>query len=354
MNGIKLAALTAAVALGAMAGLQACGEDTTTAGPQPDAGFDVLPPPPNPPPAPGDAGSDATDATVTYMIPPGGGSVDFTTSAVGKVTFTFPASAAGTTITLAPSSATALGWPADQFLDAIKMGPDGTRFADPVGVKFEKPALVGAVLSFADNGAKGPASPVDFDQATGTFVLRHFTSLAILPPDKLCDSQGSNEVADAGACADAGAATSLRTIGCKGYNFCLVLNESCCVDPAADSGTSCSPSMPNYAVTSFPTGSNGGQYPYCDTDAGDWDGGPDSGCSGSSVAYSYAQDGGCAVQRDCAGAGYVYKLSCDGTNCSCDTVVPQTTGTAFPQTATCDNTQTMRTTYVQHCNFPPN
>ena len=140
-----------------------------------------------------EAASDGSTSGVTsFTVPAAGGSVDLP-SAAGKITLTFRASAADKAITLQQGAATALGWTAAQFLDVVKMGSDGTRFTDAVLVKFEKKELVGAVLSFAESGAKAPASPLFFNDTASAFELRHFTALVISPPGKVCDSQGYND-----------------------------------------------------------------------------------------------------------------------------------------------------------------
>lgn len=351
MNRIHLTGLVALIAVGATAGLQACSDDENVASPG-DAGFDSAATVDTGAP-PADGGTDSGVAITTFAVPAGGGSIDIP-SAAGKITFTFPASAGGKTITFAPSSAAAIGWAADQFVDAIKMGPDGTRFTDPVVVKIEKKDLVGMVLTFGDAAQKGLPSPLTYDATAGGFELLHFTTLVIVPPGKMCDSQGSNDTAASGRCADAGAATTFRTVTCKGYNFCMTVNAACCVDPSVDSGATCSTEQQLYGITYTPTEStNGGQYPYCEVDAGNWDGGPDAGQGCTSPAYfGYTlntQNAGCSLVRDC---GPIYRLDCNGTTCSCMTQNPQNPGTPFPQDGVCDTAATMKSAYVQRCNFP--
>jgi hypothetical protein len=352
MKNRGLAAMTLVIG-GAVLALQACGDDDNAARPTPDAGTEA----PAQPPVDGGPGpsADASEAAVdgsvpgvtSFTIPAAGGSVDVP-SAAGKITFTFPASAAGKTITLQQGAATAIGWTAAQFLDVIKLGPDGARFADPVLVKIEKKDQVGAVLSFAESGAKGPASPLFWNATAGAFELRHFTALVISPPGKVCDSQGYQDNPASARCDDAGTATTFRAISCKGYSYCLLSAGYCCVDPAVDSGTGCSIEQQKYRVGYTPTGSNGGANPWCDVDAGDWDGGP-AGCGGPS--FDFTPNGGCKVANDCstAGAGG-YVMTCDGTTCMC-TNGATATG-SFPQAASCDTGIAMRTAFVQKCDFP--
>ncbi len=291
-------------------------------------------------------GSVDTSGLVTFTIPAAGGSVNVQGGATA-LAFTFPASAAGKTITLKPGSATDIGWPAGQFADVIEMGPDGERFADPIIVRPAKKELVAALLSFSETGmSKGPASPLPLNAAGDGFELRHFTSLVIVPPGKLCDSEGHSDTPDAGKCGDAGSATTLRQITCKGYSYCVLIEGACCVDPSVDSGTGCSLEQQRFGVSYKPTDSNGGSQPHCEVDAGDWDGGPTN-CQGN-LNYAFAANGGCSVTRDC---GPFYSMTCNGTTCTCQKGAQSAT---FTQTAACDTTATMRTAYVQKCNFPVN
>ncbi|MDB4933215.1 MAG: hypothetical protein JWP87_187 [Labilithrix sp.] len=350
---LRMATLLSLVAAaGALGALGACGEDPAVGSP-PDASADAqstdtgMPVPDGAVDGgPGDTGTDAGGA-VTFTVPAGGGAVDFHGSAT-KITFTFPASAAGTTITLAPATPADIGWPAGQFAEVVQMGPEGTRFVDPVTVKPEKKGAVSAILSFAGTGTtKGPASPLTLAAVGDAFELRHFSALVIVPPGKLCDSEGyGTPVPNSPSCASAGAASTLRTVICKGLSYCVSIDARCCVDPN-DAGTGCTIEQQVYGVTYTPTGSNGGQYPYCEVDAGDWDGGASTCTPGVGFNYSFTANGGCTVLRDCS---TVYKMTCDGTTCTCST--DATTSGTFAQAASCDTTASMRTAYVQKCNLP--
>jgi hypothetical protein len=335
------------VATGAASlGLQACGDDETVRE-TPDASFDG-PSLVDSGPGPGTDASDgaAVDSGVTsFTVPASGGSIDVQGAAM-KLTFTFPASAGGKTVTFKQGSAASIGLATGQLVEAISMGPDGTRFTEPVIVKPEKRNLVGAVLSFAESGGRGPASPMPFNATAGGFELRHFTALVIVPPGKVCDSEGFNDNPSSARCNDAGTATTFRQITCKGYSFCIIAQGSCCVDPAVDSGTGCAADQQLYATSYAPTDSNGGANPWCEVDAGDWTGG-DAGCGGSGLNYGFGAGGGCSVSRTCSSN---FAMSCDGTTCTCTTNAGST-GT-FAQAASCDNGANMRSAFVQGCNYP--
>ena len=335
---------------GGLLGLQACGDDVVSMG-TPDASVDSPASIPDGAPLPTPDASEASapnGGVVSFTVPASGGSVDVP-SAAGKLTFVFPASAAGKSLTFKQGSAGAVGGlTAGSFLDVISMGPDGARFSDPVLVKVEKKALVGAMLTFTESGAKGSPSALPFDKPLGGYQLRHFTALVIVPIGKVCDSEGYSDTPDSGRCSAAGSASTFRTIGCKGYSYCTLSAGACCIDPAVDSGTGCTVEQQIYSVTYSPTDSNGGQYPYCDSDAGDWDGG-DAGCTGVSFGLGYAANGGCYAGRSCPGA--LYEMSCNGTMCTCS--VAGTPTSTFAQAVTsCDTGVTMQNAFIQRCNFP--
>lgn len=290
--------------------------------------------------------------TVSFTVPSGGGSIDVQGNAM-KMSFTFPASAAGKAITFTPGAPTDIGWPAGQFAEVIKMEPDGERFVDPIVVKPEKPALVSAVLSFSNSSSKSPASPVPLNADGSGFELRHFSTLVVVSAGRLCDSEGYNDVPGDPFCAGAsGGRTSARTTTCKGYSYCLNVSVKCCVEPGRDGG-GCTWADRPLQGTQTPTDSNGGQYPYCDGTAGDWDGG-DSGCGNPKANYYFRNTVGCVVGRYECGNRY-YEMSCDGGACGCvDQGPAPVPGATFAQGATCDHTAAMRTAFVQKCNYPVN
>jgi hypothetical protein len=325
------------VLLGVGVVLEACSGDEPVA-PKPDSGADsTVPPPPPPEAGPGDAGD--AGAVVQYTVPTGGGTITVQ-GASQPIGFTFPASAAGKTVTFKVSDATAIGWPAGQFSDVLQLGPDGTRFADPVVVKpTSKNSLL---LTFPEGTTKQPAEPLRFDETAGGYLLRHFSALVLVPQGKYCDSESYQDYPDAGVCSNG---TTLRQLSCKGYNFCTIISASCCVPNGSDAG-GCTTDDKPFTVFYTPTElTNNGQYPYCAVDAGDWDGG-DAGCF-TGLSYNYVGPG-CQMSRSCAAGSFL--VGCDGTGCTC--YRNQVDAGAFPQGATCDNVPTMKTAWVQKCNFP--
>ncbi len=344
--------------------LDACSsDDVASNAPSNDGGTggsdSAAPPTPGNDASPGDGGApgDGGGTVQSFTVPAGGGSIDVSGKSM-KLTFQFPASAAGKTITFEPKAATDIGWPAGQFAEVIKLGPDGERFADPILVKPENPKLVSALLSFADGTGKGAASPVPLSADGKAFEVRHFSSLVVVSAGRLCDSEGYNDTPDAAYCATAVAGhTTQRVTTCKGYSYCLNVSLTCCVDPTSDAG-GCTWADAPLLGTQTPTDSNGGQYPYCEGDAGDWDGGA-SGCLNPKPAYAF-KDAGCSTIRyecpDGQGAfNYRYEMQCNGATCQCQYAGPNpVNGPSFAQGATCDNTATMRTAYVQKCNYPAN
>lgn len=350
---IRLGLVAASVGM-SMGGilLQACGDDDVTAT-TPDAAADgtaVTPQDGAPGPGPGDSG--AADAgedagkVVQFTVPAGGGSVDFD-GATTKFTLAFPASAGGKTITMQAAKSESLGWAAGTFTDVVKLGPDGTRFTDPVIVKTANKTPV--IMSYPDTATtKGPPAPLLLNAAKDGFELRHFSWLVI--PGKLCDSQGYNEVPADPQCASAGANTTRRTLACKGYSFCLNFQIGCCVVPGTDAGQGCDlATVANPVSWSMSvTDSNGGQYPYCDVDAG-----PETApsCGGGSPFYSFEGDGGCRVARDCTSQFF---MQCADGLCACYEGNAPTSidGGTFAQTDTCDTAATMKRDFVQKCHYP--
>jgi hypothetical protein len=161
-------------------------------------------------------------------------------------------------VTLTPTDSTAIGWPAGQFSDVIKMEPDGTTFADPVVIKLASKDLL--VLDFSSSGARGPGEGLPLNATGDGLLLKHFSTLAVVPTGKSCDSSsGWNGTANSASCANAGAATTSMDFGCKGFSFCQIIMAHCCVVPGA---TACQEGDANVTVTYTESDGNG-SHPYC-------------------------------------------------------------------------------------------
>ncbi|HEY1533539.1 MAG TPA: hypothetical protein VGF76_05960, partial [Polyangiaceae bacterium] len=208
--------------------------------------------------AAGAAGESSLNMVVNATIPAGGGNVPVALPSGQVVTFVFPASAAGKSVTLTPTDSTAIGWPAGQFSDVIKMEPNGTTFADPVVIKLASKDLL--VLDFSSSGARGPGEGLALNAAGDGLLLKHFSTLAVVPTGKSCDSaSGWNGTPNSASCESAGAATTSMDFGCKGYNFCEIIMAHCCVVPGA---TTCQEGDANVTVTYTESDGNG-SHPYC-------------------------------------------------------------------------------------------
>ena len=197
-------------------------------------------------------------APVTVTIPVDGGDVPVTLASGQVVTFTFPASVAGQEVTLTPTDATSIGWPEGQFNDVITMTPDGLSFADPVVVRLGSKSLI--VLDFSSSGTKGGGQGLALNAAGDGLLLNHFSTLAVVPSGKSCDStSGWAGAVDDARCSAFGAATTYMEFGCKGYNFCQLIAAHCCALPGA---TDCQVGDANAAITYTDSDGNG-TYAYC-------------------------------------------------------------------------------------------
>ncbi len=206
----------------------------------------------------GGAGGAAAGVAVVATIPAQGGEVPVMLPSGQVVSFTFPASAAGEQVTLTPTDATSIGWPAGQFSDVITMEPDGLAFPDPVVIRLASKSLI--VLDFASSGQKGPGQGLALNATKDGLLLKHFSTLAVVPSGKTCDStSGWNATPDAAACAAFAPATTSMDFGCKGYNFCQLIQAHCCVVPGA---TDCQLGDAN-ATVSYTDSDGNGTYAYC-------------------------------------------------------------------------------------------
>ncbi|MEP7052295.1 MAG: hypothetical protein ABJB12_18155 [Pseudomonadota bacterium] len=206
----------------------------------------------------GAGGQPAMDTVVNATIPEAGGDVPVSLPSGQVITFTFPASAAGKHVTLTPTDATAIGWPAGQFSDVIKMEPDGSTFADPIVIKLASKNLI--VLDFPSTNAKSGAQGLPLNASKDGLLLKHFSTLAVVPSGKSCDStSGWTPSLNDERCANFGAASNYISYGCKGYNFCQIIQAHCCALPGA---TDCQLGDADAAVTYTDSAGND-TYSYC-------------------------------------------------------------------------------------------
>lgn len=206
----------------------------------------------------GAGGQSALDMAVSATIPAAGGDVPVSLPDGQVITFTFPASAAGKHVTLTPTDATAIGWPAGQFSNVIKMEPDGSTFADPIVIKLASKNLI--VLDFPSGNVRSGAQGLPLNAGKDGLLLSHFSTLAVVPSGKSCDSSSgwTPHLADQ-RCGDFGTTSNYIDYGCKGYNFCQIIQAHCCALPDA---TECQVGDADVAVTYTPSNGNG-TYAYC-------------------------------------------------------------------------------------------
>ncbi len=213
----------------------------------------------------GGATDDGGTAAAMYHVPANGGTFHFTTDSGSKITFLFPASAAGKDITLASVDPKSVSWGNSSFKTAfsevIELGPSGTTFATPIKVTFAD----GSLFAFDFSDPAGAPDPLQLSSDGKSLLLKHFSSLAVVPPTALCDSVGGwSDVASSQSCS--GATSTLRAFDAKCYKFCYYIHVTCCVDPTKTTNMNdgCATGDANLAITENRYGSNGGQYPYCD------------------------------------------------------------------------------------------
>ncbi|HEX7480988.1 MAG TPA: hypothetical protein VF331_24510, partial [Polyangiales bacterium] len=191
-----------------------------------------------------DAGGGGDDAgstiAQTFKVPATGGVFDVTTASGAIVKFDFPASAGGKAITATAVNPAKLSWGNTGFAaaitDAIELGPDGTKFADPIKVTLPN----SSVLAFTFSAPGGVPNPLRLSADKSTLELVHFSTLGIVAPNQSCESQqgspfgnGWTEDTASARCTGLGAKTNYRHYGCKNYQFCYTIEAGCCVAPGA-------------------------------------------------------------------------------------------------------------------------
>lgn len=216
---------------------------------------------------------------VAYEVPAGGGATTVMASDGTLVVFDFPASAAGTPISLTPIAASAIGWPDEQFAQVIRMEPDGMQFEHPVLVRPGSRDAI--VLAFASGGQKGPAQGLPLNLAGDGFLLAHFSTLVVVPPASSCDRQSgwvvSDETTSGKRCTER-KFPSYITFNCTANAYCVKIEAQCCADAKA---TACHLGDPQLSVRSEPAQPDE-RYRYCrgPGDAGRGGTGPGDGAGG--------------------------------------------------------------------------
>lgn len=224
-----------------------------------------------------DSGEPQTDADVDpdddagepeemamFEVPAGGGQFEYMTPSGDRITFDFPASAAGIDITITALDPDDVEWGdnqlADSFSSVIELGPDGQEFDDPIEVVVSG----GAVIAFNFSEPGGVPEPLELNGDGDALLLTHFSTLAVVAPNQSCESSsGWNDTADSQSCAEHGSASTYRSYGCKNFQFCYAIEASCCVEPG-DPDEDCRIGDAALTLVYTRTDSNGGMYPYCD------------------------------------------------------------------------------------------
>jgi hypothetical protein len=252
--------------------------------------------------------------TVSYTIPQGGGSIDVGTPSGNKISFDFPASAAGKAITLTASDAASIGWSAADFHDVIKMEPDGTQFADPVTVHGSTGGIV--VGTVPTSSTKTAPSLLPLAPSGKGALLTHFSTLVIA--NVACEYKAA---ASSPPCGQFAPATTQLDLACP--MFCSLVTASCCADPNGNS--TCQFGNPGlaYQLSALPSST---APAYCGLDA--------------SVADSSVSD---ATLQDSTVADAPDESSTEGGVCS----VPQCQGNDT-QSCTCQRSDGT-TTYAMVC-----
>ena len=118
----------------------------------------------------------AGDAVV-YTVPTGGGSVSVPVGDTA-IELTFPASAAGRTVTLTPTTAASIGYPAEDVEAALALAPAGMTFDDPILVR---PASGEPLVAHVPT-APGPQVPelLALSDDGSALLLSHFSTIAVM------------------------------------------------------------------------------------------------------------------------------------------------------------------------------
>lgn len=191
-------------------------------------------------------------------------SFEYVTESGMTLTFEFPASAAGKTITVEAVDPKSVKWGNPDlktaFSDVIELGPDGTKFSTPVKITPSNDSLF--AFNFADT--ESVPEPLALSGDKKSLLLTHFSTLVFVDPSHLCDSVGGwSDTPDVQGCS--GDTNVFRNFNAKCYRYCYTINAGCCVDPSktSDANDGCELDSANAYVLYLRSGTNGGDYPYC-------------------------------------------------------------------------------------------
>jgi hypothetical protein len=142
------------------------------------------------------------------------------------------------------------------------------------------------LLNFPTSATQSAPDPLELSTDGQALLLTHFSSLAIVAPDKSCLGQnGWTDAPGSELCNNAnGGKTTYREYGCQSRAFCHEIVASCCVAQGAPL-EGCSTGDANLSLSFSRTNAEGGQYLYCGLPSNDAS--VDAGFSGPHVT-SYA------------------------------------------------------------------
>ncbi len=149
-----------------------------------------------------------------------------------------------------------------ELSDVVTMAPDGTTFADPVVITPGDKHLF--LFSSPSGAGKQRLEALPLAVSGAGFLLRHFSSLAVVDPAQSCTSTTgwAATANDPGCTRYGGANTTLLHYACKGYQFCQFIGASCCVTPGT-ARTDCQLGDDNLFVEYVPNGGDATSAAYC-------------------------------------------------------------------------------------------
>lgn len=177
---------------------------------------------------------------VRYTVPAQGGRFVYCTPSGRSVTFDFPSSESGLTVTARAIDAQGHHWPhpdiADAVVEAIELEPADTVFSLPVGVRL--PAA--GVHAFVFGPSSSVPTPLRFVYERERLELKHLGTLAIVSPLYGCDADSSASAThgwiaepNSGWCSGWGPKSTRRSRSCDAVPLCHTIAASCCVYPDA-------------------------------------------------------------------------------------------------------------------------